>query len=398
MPAPTNRIPLWPPSLAAAGTRRGQRPQRVDVALGATTSRRLPSLGLLAAGPMSPELAELVRSLFLGHIGVDVPTAASGHGGDALGWLSAANGATPPLELRIEVPAEGLPDLDGIGLSDRSRRIRRVLLMGPGESLPSPSAVNAVRTMLQAQRPGLSITFGTRGPFAVVNRSWPTLAGFDAVCFGLHPQVHADDDLTIMENLESIPSIIETSRRVGGKRRVHVASITLTPPSVGRPADVGAAPSHGVPREATSFGAAWTLGSIAALAVAGATSATYHGIGGPHGIVGLDARARPGDRNAASMTGSPTGDLFAEIGRLRRGRLIGLEAAREHPLAGFGLDSGGTRHLLISNLSDQPCRVTMSGLGPATAMIWPGRTAVPSRGDLAVVELGGYAWARISGA
>jgi hypothetical protein len=327
---------------------------------------------------------------------VDATVAAPGGSFGEVDWLSLAERLATPLEVRLEVPAEEPPDPDRLRLVGPSRRIRRVLLVGPGESLPPTRMTDAVHATLRTQLPELQIAVGTRGPFAVVNRSWPKLAEFDGVCFGLHPQVHADDDLTIVENLEAIAPIVQTARRVGGKRRVHVAPVTLTPPVIGPTDGVQSTVSQTGPREATPFGAAWTLGSIAALAWASATSATYHGIGGPHGVVAALGGFGEPRRRGSSITGSSTGDLFVELGKLRTGRLIRLQAGREHPLAGIGLDTGGRRHLLMANLVDVPCRLAITGIGEATVAVWPGVAGAPSRRDPVVVELGGYGWARIS--
>ncbi|MGZ8725384.1 MAG: hypothetical protein ACXWW1_02845 [Aeromicrobium sp.] len=398
MPSPAGRIVLKPASLLGVGTRRGSKPSYAGVTVGETTARRMPSLGLNGFGPVTPEVADLVRSLSPGHIGIDATLESPDLGIVDNDWLAFAGRSRVPMEIRLDVPTDAALSrrhlIDRLHLIDRPGRIKRILLVGALESLASEAAADVVRA-LHASSPGLEIAVGTRGPFAVVNRSWQDVAAFEAVCFGLNPQTHASDDLTIMENLESIPAILQTARRVGGKRRIHVSPITLTPPPVPAVNAVALAPNSSAPREATPFGAAWTLGSVAALAWSGATSATFHSIGGSNGVMragNQDAASRVG---GVSMTGTATGDLFASLGMLRSGRLIRLGAGHEHPLAGLGLEVNGRRHLLIANLVDVPCRLTIAGIGPATVTVWPDIVDGVRRGPL-VVELGAYGWARIS--
>jgi hypothetical protein len=80
---------------------------------------------------------------------------------------------------------------------------------------------------------------------------------------------------------------------------------------------------------------------------------------------------------------------------LRSGRLIRLGAGHEHPLAGLGVEVNGRRHLLIANLGDTPCRLTIAGVGPATVTVWPDIVDRVRSGPMAV-ELDAYGWARIS--
>jgi hypothetical protein len=54
--------------------------------------------------------------------------------------------------------------------------------------------------------------YGTNGHFAELNRNMPSTHDFDFLAFTLHPQVHANDSRTLIENLESLPHMIDTLR------------------------------------------------------------------------------------------------------------------------------------------------------------------------------------------
>ena len=104
---------------------------------------------------------------------------------------------------------------------------------------------------------------GTSANFNELNRNRECVSGADGVAYSLNPQVHAFDDLSLMENIAGQPEALSTLRTFTSLP-VAVSPIALRVPS-----------SSADPRQSTQFAAAWTLASIAALSRAGADSLTY---------------------------------------------------------------------------------------------------------------------------
>ena len=127
--------------------------------------------------------------------------------------------------------------------------------------------------------PRHTVVGGTNAYFAELNRSRPT-ARFPTA-FSINPQVHAFDDLSLIENLEAQPETIHSARQICASG-IYVSPITLRPRSNPNATTLTVEPSDCLPssvdpRQRTLFGAAWTVGSLARLLpVVGIESLTYY--------------------------------------------------------------------------------------------------------------------------
>lgn len=113
--------------------------------------------------------------------------------------------------------------------------------------------------MVKETLPGVLVGYGSDAYFTEVNRQRPQSELFDFISFPSHPQAHANDTRTIIENLGTGPDIIATVRSFTDKP-IFVSPLTLgsrknpaarkAGTSVESPAD---------PRQHTWFGLGWTL-------------------------------------------------------------------------------------------------------------------------------------------
>lgn len=198
---------------------------------------------------------------------------------------------------------------------------------------------------------------GSRAYFAELNRANLPVDLLDEVCFPISPQVHAFDDDTVMENVAAQPLTMRCARELAGLP-VSVGPLTLRPrfnpygrsrPVLG-PADD---PNRVDARQDTSFAAAWTLASVAALADAGATSIVLHEATGPAGLVRGDQHT-PLASAVRAMTAVGASQLL-EVTAPEGWRVLALE------------HQGGTR-VLIANLAGHSRNVAV---GPADGDAWP---------------------------
>jgi hypothetical protein len=114
---------------------------------------------------------------------------------------------------------------------------------------------------------GFRLATGTNVYFAELNRQRPPR---DAIlCYSLNPQVHAFDDLSLMETLEAQPATVHSAMEFCDRNLV-ISPITFRPrfnPSATSAAHEpeGQLPSRVDPRQRTLFGAAWTVGTLSRL-------------------------------------------------------------------------------------------------------------------------------------
>jgi hypothetical protein len=217
----------------------------------------------------------------------------------------------------------------------RLPRNSRVLLHLTGRRTTGVEATEALSALLIGTRADIEVVPGSDAYFVDVNRDRPRCA--DSVSFSMTPTVHAADTESIFATLPVQSQAVRQARGMFGAD-VFVSPVTLR--IRGNPESREAGPEarrqldsqHLDTRLHRLEGAAWTLGSVHALTVAGATSATWHELGGPRGLIrahGADdvspafhalsllrARERPEVRPVTAAEGGVVGFEFPGRGEL----------------------------------------------------------------------------------
>jgi hypothetical protein len=222
----------------------------------------LPKIGLLASDAPFNSLAG-VRDLGLDHIGVTVDAGNPDWRESLAQQLDVADAVGAPVQLYVRGP---LPDK----LPEELRPIE-VVLADVGEGPWSEERVANVARRF----PGIPIVASSADNFTELNRSCPPADGLAGFGFGVNPQVHAFDDLSIVEATETLAILVRDARQLG-LPWVSVGPLTLEPRLWGqRPPD---------PRLATPFHAVWLLASLRNLVAGGADRVTLGFTHGPRGI------------------------------------------------------------------------------------------------------------------
>ncbi len=180
----------------------------------------------------------------------------------------------------------------------------------PGSPRPWGPSYEEMASAAAAQFPGTRIGGGMISTFTELNRKQPPPGLFDFFTHTVCPIVHAADDFAVMQCLETLPHIFASARAFMGDTPYHLGpsgiaardnpygSSTAPNPDGGR---VCLADQD--PRQAGLFGAAWTLGLIAAAARASLTSVALLDVTGPRGLLAGD-RLAPAFHVFAGLTGS----------------------------------------------------------------------------------------------
>jgi hypothetical protein len=235
------------PVEVAAGSRFEQ---TVELRLRYSGGQRILPLGLtLDATEPLPSSVERLHRLKVEHLRLEQP-----------GRLSEAARWNLPVELALTLGDDAEKELAAVATG--AAPLARVIVYRRDE----PVAAARWVAMARARFPGVAVMPGSNQYFAELNRN--RTSDFSAgVAFGLHPQVHAVDDESIMANLASHDSLVETVRAIAGATPLALSPVTFGPRGQ---ADA---------RLGTAFGAAWTGGAIANFARLGVASATFHTLG-----------------------------------------------------------------------------------------------------------------------
>jgi hypothetical protein len=362
-----------------------------NIAVDRSRTAQLPRIGSEFPAEMSSlggaAAAHLV-GLSLDYVRLDLDITSEEIGAAAMAKGRQVNEWGLPLELVVVVSAgpsrpDELARLDR-WLTDLRPRVERVVVLeGPrgfyiGRTTTAGDKVRAYRQVVEDHCGPVAMVSATEQFFAELNRAWPELAGVDGVGYTICPQVHAADDVSIMENSWGQADTVLTARARSGGRPVHVTSVAMIGkfgPYPGGVPDVAVRSSYGDPRQHELFGAAWTVSSLRQLVDCEAASATYFELAGDRGLVrtgtnGDEAAPVPVYRVLETVLG------WRKSNVVRAGRLYGGD------LVGLGAEWAERSELLVANLGSSARQVELDGLAgevtelselahdPSTGAVW----------------------------
>jgi hypothetical protein len=115
------------------------------------------------------------------------------------------------------------------------------------------------------------------------------------------------------------------------------------------------------PRQMSLFGAAWTLGSLRALAKPGVHSLTYYETTGRLGVMEREGEP-PLHRLFPALPGwvFPLYHVLADAGEFAGAGVLPWTCGSERRLEGLGLSLPGRTRILLANLTPQPQKIRLS--------------------------------------
>lgn len=263
-----------------------------------TPTGRLPQLGLGVAAhgeALSQREIESLRRLKPAHLRADIRLSDPSHLAKLNQALLEAEALNSKLELALHLPRHGEPQVTELSslLEKHQGKLSRILALKEGEAATSVETLERIHKQLAPLR--VPIGAGSDCNFCELNREHALgrlgTAGADFLFWSVNPQVHAFDHCSIMETLEAQPATVASARAFAAGRELIVSPITLRQRfnPVATSSDPTVAPAELPPqvdtRQLSIFAAAWTVGSIAALATSQASSATYYETTGWRGVM-----------------------------------------------------------------------------------------------------------------
>ena len=139
--------------------------------------------------------------------------------------------------------------------------------------------------IVRAALPGMTIGGGTFAFFTELNRNWPPIGLIDYVTHMVSSVVHAADDRSMIENLESFRHIRETVRAFAGSTPyrlvgAHIGLESGAGDPAPNPRNERVPMAQSDPRQRGLFGAAWSLGAMAELAAGGVDAVSLGAVAG----------------------------------------------------------------------------------------------------------------------
>jgi hypothetical protein len=269
--------------------------EKIIVKLFPEESFRLPSIGICQTSrshTMTLSETKIIRSLRFDHYRVDLHLYKSG-------WqFKAEQGSRESFDLGYQLELALFFD-DNIQqevnnftdwYSRRRLSVASILLFH--KSIPSTpdNLAREIIPILRKVNPVVKIATGTNANFAQLNRDRPAETGNDSVCYSIHPQEHASDNLTLAENLEAQKYSIRSAQRFAGKKGIFISPVNIqrrfnaNKMYIELPHSGLETPPRIDSRLMSLFGACWTAISLKYLCENGTESITFYETIGESGV------------------------------------------------------------------------------------------------------------------
>ena len=333
------------------------KPAETEVVLGGPTVGTMPIIGLrVPSGKLDEAFAraDAIRrtgvQLLNGTVDLrsdDVPLLLSRYAA-----LAEAVGAR--LALQVILPCDDIEsELAGLAASvaPRSTLLESILIApaenrirtDPGPPVPPAALVARLYAAARQTFPGVRIGGGTLGAFAEFNRNLPPPGLVDFVAHTSSSLVHAADDATLIENLQSFGFVAESVHAACGSipYRLAASGISLDEGpfcgTVPNPELTRTTLASADPRERGLFGAAWMLASMGAIAAAGVEAVSPAAVAGGASIFSADGL-------------TPAGHVVTGMARAAGAPRYEARSS-DRGVAALAFSSGGATSLWLANLS-----------------------------------------------
>jgi len=334
---------------------------------------RLPEIGVGAPShnlTLSPLEISRLQALHLAHLRIDLHLDHPSYPGILRQGVREAALLGVPLYVAVYVPKSGSDELERLRklVDDLQPNVAIWLIYPTCEIFTGGSFTRDAVTLARKHLPG-PFAAGTDTDFIFLQRTPPPLDQLDAVCFAINPQVHAFDNLSLIETLEGQESAVTSAHNLAGGKPVLVSPVTLKPrhnpyASGTVPSTLpGQLPPQVDPRQLSLFAAGWTLGSIRSMAVGGAKAVTYYETTGWRGLMETEAGPMLPDK-FPSLPGMvyPLYHVLADIGEFKGADVLATKSSDELKVQGLGLRKGARTCLLVANFTPDPQTVTLANL------------------------------------
>jgi D-apionolactonase len=243
----------------------------------------------------------------------------------------------------------------------------------PGAKRPEAPTVEQICEAARAAFPGVRLGGGMLSTFTELNRKPPKASPVDYVTHTTCATVHAADDRSVMETLETLPAIIASTRAMIGEKpyRIGPSAIAARDNPYGKgvadnPANGRVCLADRDPRQRGLFNAAWTLGYVAACAYGGLEAVAIGAATGPFGFI--HRRGDPTVPYFDAIDGPVVYPAFHVLAGLAHGSgrtLIETRLSQVGRAAALAWRENGRSVQWLANLTAEPLSLRIGGLAGA---------------------------------
>jgi hypothetical protein len=324
-------------------------------------TRPFPMLGLYMperSGQLSSHEIKRLKALRLSHLRADLDFRKQATVEAQLKFaLDYSSAIGTPLELALHLTQAAQYELEDLAraLLKLHPHLARFLIFHVDEKSTTSKWLDLAHDALKGFN--MPLGAGTNAYFTELNRCHPP-ENADLVVYSINPQVHAMDNMTLVENLAALGATVRSARAFIGARTLLVGPVTLrkrwNPDATGLEPDPapGELPIQVDPRQMSLFGAGWTAISLKYLAEAGADLLTYYETVGWRGVMESEAES-PLPEKFPSLPGGifPLYHVFADVAEFTGGDVSICHASQPLDVDALALRKGTHRCVLSANFT-----------------------------------------------
>ena len=243
------------------------------------------------------------------------------------------------------------------------------LIFHKEEITTSKKWILLARKYLQKYDRNIKIGSGTNVLFTDLNRSTPSFEDMDLVCYSINPQVHAFDNLSLIETLSAQPETVKSARQFSNDKFIAVSPITLkmrfNPFTISPETELKSnqLPSQVDVRQMSLFGAGWTVGSLKYLCESEAHSLTYYETTGWRGVMETQYGSPvPEKFYSFKEAVFPLYHVFADVGEFADGKIIETSSSNPLKINGLAINKQGRIRIILANLVSEIQQLTVKNL------------------------------------
>lgn len=393
---------------------------------------RLPAFGIgvpMAEAKAALENVAPIAMLKPAHLVCQIDGRSGGQAEAAAAFRSLSEQCKSPVTLEIVLPAKKSADAEMAAIAKAVRegglkpdrlvvtQMHDLKSFQPNTPRPWGPTYEEMAAAARAEFPGTPVGGGMLSFFTELNRKRPPKGVFDFLTHTVCPIVHAADDLSVLETLESLPSIIASARAIIGKVPYHWGPSSIPCRDNPYGAAVAANPANGRvclsdmdPRQRGLYGAAWYLGLAAAAARGAIDAMAFGAVTGPQGVVHRKTGYKQPWFDDGGAVVYPAYHVLAGLMDFSGARHITSTSSAPSRVVCLAHQGKAGPILWLANVTGEPQKVKLGGItGPAMVhMIGESNFAAAARRadhlagssvkKLGSIDLGPYAVARIAAA
>jgi len=321
--------------------------------------------------PLTDKELNVLRTLDFDHYRTDLFLYNSNWRDDAEMAVREAAGLDYSLELALFFDNNYISQSEGFvnWVNERQPKISFISLFHKTESVTPEMLMDTVASMLKKTIPDVIIGSGTNANFAQLNRTFPFYDLSDYICYSIHPQEHASDNSTMIENLRAQSDSVKSAMHYSEGKDIRISPVTIQRrfnaniENYETSSSDNSFPTQIDSRLMSLFGAGWTTGSLKYLCESGVKGVTFYETVGERGIIQGDYSSQWPDKfqSDAGMI-FPAAFVFKFL--LEDKSLRVIISSSSHPLKfdSIVLSDGKKTKIIAANFTSEQQHISIEGI------------------------------------